>query len=92
MSRNMLSFVGTSEIKKAYDTFFANIKFSVEFTVLEVNVVAEEWAFASTTSAGTTVVHGQENHESNHELFVMQKVNGIWKIACYCFSTMNPPK
>ena len=56
---------------------FANIKFSVELKVLEVNVVAEEWAFASTTSAGTTVVHGQENHESNHELFVIQKVKGI---------------
>jgi ketosteroid isomerase-like protein len=92
MPQNMPSFVGTSEIKKAYDTFFANIKFSVEFTILEVNVVAEEWAFASTTSAGTTVVHGQENHESNHELFVMQKVEGSWKIARYCFSTMNPPK
>lgn len=96
MPQNMPSFVGTAEIKEAYDTFFANIKFSVEFKVLEVNVVAPEWAFASTTSAGTTVVHGQENHESNHEsnheLFVMQKVEGIWKIARYCFSTMNPPK
>jgi ketosteroid isomerase-like protein len=92
MPQNMPSFVGTSEIEEAYDTFFANIKFSVEFKVLEVNVVAEEWAFASTTSAGTTVIHCQENHESNHELFVMQKVKGIWKIARYCFSTMNPPK
>jgi ketosteroid isomerase-like protein len=80
------------EIKKAYDTFFANIKFSVEFKVLEVNVVAEEGAFASATSAGTTVVRGQENHESNHKLFVMQKMKGIWKIAPYCFSIMNSPK
>jgi hypothetical protein len=43
--------------------------------------VAEEWAFASAASAGTTVVDGQEDHESSHELFVMQKVKGIWKIA-----------
>jgi ketosteroid isomerase-like protein len=92
MPQNMPSFVGTPEIKKAYDTFFANIKFSVEFKVLEVHVVSREWAFASTTSAGTTVVRGQENHESNHELFVMQKIKGAWKIARYCFSTMNPPK
>lgn len=35
------AFVGTSEIKKTYDTF-ANIKFSVEFKVLEVDVVAPE--------------------------------------------------
>ena len=92
MPQNMPSFAGTSEIKKAYDTFFANIKFSVQFKVVEVNVVAAEWAFASTTSAGTTIIQGQENKESNHELFVMQKVKGTWKIARYCFSTMNPPK
>jgi hypothetical protein len=80
------------EIRNACGTFFANIKFSVEFKVLEVNVVVEEWAFASTTSAGTAVVGGQENHESSYELSVMQKVKGIWKIAAYCFSTMNSPK
>ena len=91
MPQNMPSFEGSSGIKKAYDTFFANIKFSVEFQVLEVVVTSDEYAFASTTSAGTTVVKGHENHESNHELFVMQKLDGKWKIARYCFSTMNPP-
>jgi ketosteroid isomerase-like protein len=92
MSPNMPSFTGASEIKKVYDTFFANIKISVKFKVLEVDIVASEWAFASSTSAGTTVVHGRENRESNHELFVMQKMKGIWKVARYCFSAMNPPK
>ena len=91
MPQNMPSFEGSSGIKKAYDMFFANIKFSVEFQVLEVVVTSDEYAFASTTSAGTTVVKGHENHESNHELFVMQKLDGKWKIARYCFSTMNPP-
>jgi hypothetical protein len=88
----MVSFAGTSRDQEGIRHLFRQYQVSVDFKFLEVNVVAEERAFASATSAGTTVVHGQENHESNHKLFVMQKMKGIWKIAPYCFSIMNSPK
>ena len=56
--------------------------------------MAPEWAFARTSSAGTTKIHatGGGGPEANQELFVLKKVDGVWKIARYCFATTLPPK
>ena len=35
---------------------------------------------------------GDKISEGNQELFVLQKVNGDWKIARYAFSSINPPR
>ncbi|KAI9717826.1 MAG: hypothetical protein M1828_007065 [Chrysothrix sp. TS-e1954] len=85
---------GRSELTTCYQNFFNMLKFDVEFDIKEVHVFTDTWAFARTTSAGTTtlVQNGQKNHEANQELFVMEKEQGKWKIARYCFCTTNPPK
>ena len=66
---------------------------NVEFDIVEIKVVADDWAFARTNSAGTTTINatGDQVAEGNQELFVLKKTDdGNWKIARYCFSTTNP--
>lgn len=73
---------------------FEAITLSVRFDVAEIRVVAADWAFARTNSAGMAKVNatGEGGPEANQELFVFQKIAGGWKIARYCFSTTNPPR
>lgn len=76
----------------SYNKVFAAITLSVEFTILEVVPITEEWAFARTVSQGMVKVEGGgESSEANQELFVLRKMSGVWKIARYCFSTVLPP-
>jgi len=72
-----------------YKDCFKLIKLDVVFEIQEVVVTSDEYAFATTTSAGTQKDNesGKVTNEGNHELFVIQKVEGSWKIARYCFST-----
>jgi hypothetical protein len=48
--------VGTEAVRKAYDLRFKLITLGVEFNILEVVRMSEEWAFARTASAGTVKV------------------------------------
>jgi len=92
MPQNFPTAVGTEAVRKAYGMVFDAITLSVNFDIIEVVPVSDEWAFARTASAGTTKLKaGGGGPEANQELFVMQKIDGEWKIARYCFSTTNPP-
>lgn len=92
MAQHFPTAVGTEAVRKAYDMTFDAITLSVNFDIIEVVPVSDEWAFARTASSGTTKLKaGGGGPEANQELFVMQKIDGIWKIARYCFSTTNPP-
>lgn len=88
------SAVGAKQVRAAYDAVFATIKLDVKFHFEEVVPVSENWAFARTNSAGTVKVLANDkgSPEHNQELFVLQRVNGDWKIARYAFSNTNPPK
>jgi len=81
---------GTEQIKGAYEFVFSNIKLSIEFYIDEI-IVNGEYAFARTTSKGTTLIHatGETVPEENRELFVLQKENGSWKIDRYMFNKMK---
>lgn len=93
MAQNFRSAIGTEDIRKSYDGIFASIIFHVKFNIEEVIPTAPNWAFARTSSAGTTTVKaGGGGPEANQELFVFQKLGGEWKIARYCFSTTLPPR
>jgi uncharacterized protein (TIGR02246 family) len=94
MPQNSPSSVGTDEVRRAYDAVFQTIKLTVKFTVAEVVEIAPNWVFARTNSAGTVKVHatGAGGPEANQELFLFQKIDGAWKIARYCFSTINPAR
>lgn len=81
------SAIGTEQIKGAYDFVFSQIQLNIEFYIEEITV-ENDFAFAVTSSKGTTLIHatGATVHEENRELFVFEKENGSWKIARYMFN------
>ena len=92
MPQHSPSSVGAAAVRAAYDAVFAAIRLNVTFDVAEIWRTGDPWAFARTNSAGTVTVlaSGATSAEANQELFVLQKLDGAWKIARYCFSTTNP--
>ena len=92
MAQHNPSAVGIDQVEAAYEAVFRAINLNVEFDIVEVQIIAPNWAFARTNSSGTTTINatGDEVSEGNQELFVLQKVAGDWKIARYAFSTTNP--
>ncbi len=92
MAQHNRSAVGIPQVEAAYTAVFQVIDLNVEFDIVEVEVIADDWAFARTNSSGTTTINatGDQIPEGNQELFVLQKIDGDWKIARYAFSTTNP--
>ncbi len=92
MAQHNPSAVGIEQVEAAYTAVFQAIDLEVEFDIVEIKVIADDWAFARTNSAGTTTINatGDKVAEGNQELFVMQKIDSDWKIARYGFSTTNP--
>ena len=90
MPSNAPSAIGQEQVKGAYEYVFKTIQLNIEFFIDEI-VVAGDYAFARTTSRGTTRIHanGQTVPEENRELFVLQKENGQWKMARYMFNKMK---
>ncbi len=82
--------IGTEQVKGTYEFVFSNIKLSIEFYIDEITVNGE-YAFAITTSKGSTLIHatGETVPEENRELFILQKENGSWKIDRYMFNKMK---
>jgi uncharacterized protein (TIGR02246 family) len=93
MPQNSPSSVGAEALRKAYERVFKTITLRVQFSVVEVRQLGLDWAFARTTSSGTSTVRatGVTNSEGNQELFIFQRIDDDWKIARYCFSTTLPP-
>ncbi len=88
------SAVGKEAVRKAYDAVFDELKFRVKFNIAELVVMAPDWAYVRTNSAGTTDHHstGKTTVEANQELFIFKKSDdGNWRIARYSFSRTNPP-
>jgi uncharacterized protein (TIGR02246 family) len=85
------SAIGSESILKSYQFIFTQIQLNIEFYIDEI-VVAGDFAFAVTSSKGTTRIHatGETIPEANRELFVFEKVNGEWKIARYMFNKTEP--
>lgn len=91
MPSNAPSAVGQEQIKASYEFVFKTIQLKIEFFIDEIQVNGD-FAFARTTSKGTTLIHanGQTVPEENRELFVFEKVKGEWKIARYMFNKTEP--
>ena len=88
------SAVGKRAVAAAYDKVFAELQFDVKFTIAELVVMAPNWAYVRTNSAGTTFHRslGKKLVEANQELFIFKKRDdGKWRIARYSFSPTNPP-
>lgn len=82
--------IGQEQVKGAYDFVFSQIQLNIEFYIDEIEVI-DDYAFARTTSKGTTLIHatGESVPEENRELFVLKKENGKWKIDRYIFNKMK---
>ena len=88
------SAVGKEAVGKAYDAVFAALKFDVKFTIAELVLMAPNWAYVRTNSAGATrhASTGKTTAEANQELFILKKSeDGEWRIARYSFSPTDPP-
>ncbi|NYH19421.1 YybH family protein [Paraburkholderia bryophila] len=94
MPQHSPSSVGVDAVRLAYDAVFRAITLKVDFEVAEIRQIATDWAIVRTNSAGTVKINatGIDAPEANQELFVFQRIEGTWKIARYCFSTINPPR
>jgi uncharacterized protein (TIGR02246 family) len=94
MPQNSPASVGHEAVRKAYDQLFQNVRLTATFEIAEIHQIAPDWAFARTNSTATVFIHanGATIPDANHELFVFQKVANEWKIARYCFSTINPAR
>lgn len=90
MPSNAPSAIGQEQVKAAYEFVFSQIQLNIEFYIDEI-VVNGDYAFARTTSKGTTLIHANKQTvaEENRELFVLQKTNGTWQIARYMFNKMK---
>ena len=87
--------VGAAAIRGTYEHVFETISLDIEFEIVEIRLIAPDWAFARTNSAGFVALNatGESAPEANQELFIFQKSeNGDWQIARYIFSTTNPPR
>ena len=78
------------KIGSAYASIFDSVGIDIDFT-LENMIVGEKYAFVQSTSDGKALIRAlnQTAPEQNRELFVMQRVNGEWKIARYMYNKMD---
>jgi len=92
MPQNSPSSVGANAVRSAYVAVFNTIKLTVKFEIAEIKQLSPDWILARTNSAGTVRINatGAVIPEANQELFVFEKHGGSWKIARYCFTTINP--
>lgn len=83
--------IGSENILKSYEFVFSQIQLNIEFFIEEIEVEGD-FAFATTSSKGSVLIHatGDELNEANRELFVFEKVDGMWKIARYMFNKTEP--
>lgn len=72
----------------AYVQTFRAVQLAVTFTIDELVVVSDRFAYALTRSNGTQLAHatGTTSAESNREVFLFGREGGAWKISRYLFN------
>ncbi len=78
---------GIEEIVATYADVFSKVDFDVQFDVQEIEL-SSDLGFVRTRSQGTIVPKGQnpEGTEGNREIFVVKKIDGVWKFYRYIFN------
>ena len=78
---------GAGQVKGTYQYVFDNFSYTLQFSIIEIEV-SGNFAFARSTSKGSVAIkaNGQTVPDENKELFVLEKVDGKWKIAVYMFN------
>ena len=77
-----------AQLRETYDQIFATIRLAVSFTIDELVVDGETFAYAMTRSDGTQTVlaTGESTPEANREVFIFRRHEGAWKISRYMFN------
>lgn len=78
------------DLDDTYAAIFEGVGLNLDFTVANM-VIGEKYAVVQSTSDGTALVNatGERVPEQNRELFIMEKVDGEWKIARYMYNKMD---
>lgn len=93
MTPNRATLIGKQAILEAYQGFAKLIAFNVSFEVQSILQMGQDWAYARTTSRGTTANRNTREitNEANQELFILKRDGSQrWQIAVYSFSSTNP--
>ena len=87
MPTNAPTAAGATAVRAAYEHVFGMIKLDIAFSIDEIEV-DDNVAFATTGSKGKVTILSENvtAPEENRELFVFQKIDGVWKIARYMFN------
>lgn len=78
------------KIGDAYSSIFDSVGIDIDFTLANM-IIGENYTFVQSTSDGSALIKAlnQTVPEQNRELFVMQRINGEWKIARYMYNKMD---
>jgi uncharacterized protein (TIGR02246 family) len=78
---------GQAAVCGVYEAIFAGFVYDLQFTIDEI-IVLDDYAVVRSTSVGTASVKATDETapDANRELWIMQKVEGQWKIARYMFN------
>ena len=78
---------GVGQIKGTYQYVFDNFSYTLQFSIIEIEV-SGNYAFARSTSKGSVTIKasGQTVPDENKELFVLEKKDSKWKIARYMYN------
>ncbi len=81
---------GSEQVNGTFKYVFDNFSYSLKVTIDEV-IVQGKTAIVSSTSTGSFVIKAKNETipADYRETFILQKENGVWKIARYMY---NQPK
>lgn len=75
----------------SYEGLFNALKLDIDFNFEEATDLGNGWAIVRTQSGGEITFPDAETvPNANQELFILQNVGGIWKIARYAYATTAP--
>ena len=83
---------GRDAVQVFYLATFQAISLDITFPITEIRLLTPDVALVRSESSGTIrlVANGVQLPSANHELFILHKQFGEWKIARYGFSSTLP--
>lgn len=95
MPQNSPPATGKLAVTTAYKGLFSALDLDIKFAFDETQRLSENWAFVRTRSSGTIKLIQQNNAvipNDNQEMFMLNRVDGEWRIARYIFNTTTPAR
>lgn len=82
------TFASRQQKADGYNALFKIAKFTTVFSYDSVDVYADTAVVRTHHHVGATVVeNGKKVLDKNREIFVLRKIDGVWKIILYSFNT-----